>query len=361
MNTVGLSELVNEIKTITGTNHNLLDLFEEAYSNSQNLSDATRIIINELFGKYGLVTIDGNNKNLKQLFISEMAVELEHQFSYKAMQQTNIRFAENYKIQVQPREVNLFYMEDNLRERIIKNNDDSFAVNNTGLTFTKEEILKLLNEQPEKFSPNVVLRPIYQEKILPNLAYIGGPGELNYWLQFLSTFEAYKIPFPVLMLRNCMMWVDKNTNSKIEKLGLKINEIFQSSEFLILKILENSSEIHPGTDHQVAAIQKVYSELSNEYAKLDASLVPSVESEKQKVLNGLKTLEEKARRSLKKKNETVVNQLKNLKEKLIPGGGLQERTDNFIPFFINFEGDFIKEIIEQTDPFTKQFINLIEE
>jgi len=357
----GLPELLNQIKTAAGSDHELFNLLDRAYRSSSNLAGATRKIIHGLFGKYGLVVVDGHCPLLKGLFKKEMQAEIENQTSFHAISKSNLVFSENYKIQVQPREVNLFYMTDSLRERILPHSDGSFSINNTTLKFSKEELLNLLHDDPLKFSPNVVMRPLYQEKVLPDLAYIGGPGELNYWLQFMSAFNAYHIPFPVLMLRNCMMYIDKSTFARMLKLGISVNELYKSSEFLILKILEDSVDIHPGTDKQAMVIQKIYHELANEYSKLDPSLVPSVESEKQKAMNGLNNLEEKARRALKKKNETIVNQLQNLKEKLFPGGGLQERTDNFIPFSVGFEGDFIDEIVMQADPFTKDFINLIEE
>lgn len=357
----GMMEVVAELKTIIGKEHELLDLMESAYRHSDTMADATRKIVHSLFESYGLVVMDGDDAELKSLFAGEMKEELLHGKSFTAVEHTNSQLEKLYKIQVQPREINLFYLTDEIRERIVKTETGEYEVLNTSLRFSETELLNQLAEHPERFSPNVVMRPIYQEKILPNLAYIGGPGELNYWFQFKGAFEVYGIPFPVVMLRNCMMLIDQTSADKLGKLGIDATELFHSTDALILKVLEDSTEFHPGTEKQMAAVQKTYTELAEQFSKLDASLVPSIEAEKQKVLNGLKNIEEKGRRSLKRKNETVLNQVKNLKEKLFPENGLQERIDNFIPYYINSSTSFIQMIVDNTEPFANKFLVLIDE
>ena len=102
-------------------------------------------------------------------------------------------------VQVNPREINLFYIKDGLRERIVEN-DGVFSVLNSDFRWNKTELLKHLETQPEYFSPNVIMRPLYQEVILPNLCYIGGGGEMIYWLQLKSNFEIQNVTFPILLL-----------------------------------------------------------------------------------------------------------------------------------------------------------------
>jgi len=356
----GFHTVLEEFKNLIGGQQELVEFFTEAYGKSENLAEATRKIIHHIFGKYGLVVIDGDDRELKKLFEEEMKTDLFEHLAFREVTAQSKAFGENYKIQVTPREINLFYMDDNLRERII-NEDGVFKVLNTEIKFTKDQLLNELSAHPEYFSPNVVMRPLYQEKILPNLAYIGGPGELNYWLEFKSYFEASPIPFPILFLRNCMMIVDRPTWGRFVKLDLEIKDIFQSTDFLVLKILENLSDVHVGTESYAAEVQKAFSAMSETFAKLDPSLVQAIEGEKQKSLNGIKMIEEKGRRALKKKNETLVNQVQKLKEKLFPEGGLQERQDNFIPFYISYGANFIDEIMKHTDPFVKDFIVLVEE
>ncbi len=356
----GFDSVLEEFNILVGDNLELVQFFTDAYLKSSNLAEATRKIIHHLFGKFGLVVIDGDDSGLKKLFVDEMKTDLLEQLAFNTVSAQAKTFGKNYKVQVTPREINLFYMVDDLRERIV-NETGVFKVLNTELKFTKAEILEELSKHPERFSPNVVMRPLYQEKILPNLAYIGGPGELNYWLEFKSYFKASQINYPILLLRNCMMIVDQPTWAKFVKLNLEVKDIFQSADFLVLNILENSSDVHVGTETYAAVIQKTFSAMAETFAKLDPSLVQAIEGEKQKSLNGIKVIEEKGRRALKKKNETLVNQVRNLKEKLFPDGGLQERRDNFIPFYISYGEKFIDEILIHTDPFVKEFIVLIDE
>ncbi|HMT30711.1 MAG TPA: bacillithiol biosynthesis cysteine-adding enzyme BshC, partial [Bacteroidia bacterium] len=175
--------VLEEFKSIVGDQQEIINLFENAYASSANLAEATRKIIHALFGSYGLVVIDGDDEKLKKLFIGEMKTDLLDHLAFEKVTSQSAKLGKNYKVQVQPREINLFYIEDNLRERIVKE-DAVYKVLNTEIKFSESDILKELDQHPEKFSPNVVLRPLYQGKILPNLASIGGPEALNYWLVY---------------------------------------------------------------------------------------------------------------------------------------------------------------------------------
>lgn len=354
--TAGMDDVIKSAAEILG--EAVPEVFVKSYASGANLSEATRLLVNELFGKYGLLVIDGDDKSLKESFIPEMSKEIVGMVSSASVEATNNEFSKKYKVQVTPRDINLFYMTDGIRERIVREQDGSFTVNNTELKFSETELLSELNSHPERFSPNVILRPVYQEKILPNLAYIGGPGELNYWLQLAGTFDAFGIQFPVLMLRNCFLLLNASARRKMDKLNVKQSDIFKSADYLTLQVLENSADIHTGTDQQAAVIQKTFDELAVHYRQLDPTLATTVDAERQKILNSLKNLEEKAKRLLKKKNETVVSQVKALKEQLMPGGNLQERTDNILSYCNGDPETFIDHIVRNTDPFEKNFILL---
>ena len=193
LSTEGLDAIFKMFSQDLGVSKNaaaLKDIFEKAYLNHNNLADATRFLANELFKDYGLVIMDANDKALKHLFIPYVKEELLNQTSFKTVSVTNSKLSnisEHYKIQVNPREINLFYLKDNLRERIVFEDDD-YKVLNTNIIFSKFEIQKMILEYPERFSPNVIMRPLYQEVILPNLCYIGGGGELAYWMQLKDYF-----------------------------------------------------------------------------------------------------------------------------------------------------------------------------
>ncbi|WP_396138802.1 bacillithiol biosynthesis cysteine-adding enzyme BshC, partial [Flavobacterium sp.] len=215
----------------TGNNANfLLDLFKKSYLEHQNLAEATRFLANELFKNEGLVIIDGDSIELKKLFVPYVKRELVEQTSYQKVTETLPKLSD-YTIQVNPREINLFYLQDQLRERIIFENGN-YKINNTSLVFSESEIITELEKNPENFSPNVILRPLYQEAILPNLCYIGGGGEIAYWLELQSNFEANNVTFPMLLVRNSVLLATEKQVMKLDKLGLSWNEIFMSQELL---------------------------------------------------------------------------------------------------------------------------------
>ena len=121
-----------------------------------------------------------------------------------------------------------------MRERI-EWQEDSFRVVNTELIFTREEMRRELHTHPDRFSPNVVLRPLYQELILPNLAYVGGGGEIAYWLERKTQFEHFRINFPMLVRRHSVLWVDKSSARKLEKLKLDIRDFLHKDLETIIK------------------------------------------------------------------------------------------------------------------------------
>ena len=203
----------------------MIGLFNRSYLQHNNLTDATRYLANELFAEFGLVIIDGDDQELKKEFIPFVKEELLHQTCFKEVSNTNKKLGKNYKIQVNPREINLFYLDDHLRERIVFE-EGSYKVLNSNISFSKKEILEEVEEHPEKFSPNVMMRPLYEEVVLPNLCYIGGGGELAYWLELKSFFESQEIPFPVLLLRNSVLLVKEKQLKKLEKLGVPYEDVF---------------------------------------------------------------------------------------------------------------------------------------
>ena len=235
--TEGLEQVFNVFTEHLGNSKNaeyLKELFSRGYLQHNNLADATRFIANELFAEYGLVIIDGDDNSLKELFTPFLKQELENQVSYREVTNTIARLEENYNIQVNPREINLFYLGDDFRERIVFE-DGVYKINNTALVFTKEELLLELKNNPKAFSPNVIMRPLYQEVILPNLCYIGGGGEQAYWLELKSYFDAVEVPFPILLLRNSVQVLSEKQAKKLSNLNITKEEIFLNQHELLSK------------------------------------------------------------------------------------------------------------------------------
>ncbi len=346
--TEGLQEVIAELKTILGESdhaHTIIQLFEHAYVNHSNLADATRYLVNELFGTYGLITLDGNDKDLKQLFKEEFKKDIFENTSFTSVNKSINELKANYTVQVNPREINAFYKEHQLRERIEKDGEN-YKVVNTTLTFSKKELETIIDTTPEKLSPNVVLRPLYQQHILPNIAYVGGPGEIAYWLEYKTLFENYGTTFPILMPRNFVMFIDKTAHNKLQKLNLTTEDAFKEGEELIKQFIKTQ---HDDINLEEAKLQlnAIYASILETVSAIDKTLAGTTEAEKQKTINGLVHIEQKINRSLKQKSETDVNQIWTIKGKLFPNNTPQERYDNFSMYFTKYGNDFVKSLMPQ--------------
>ena len=246
LSTKGLDAVFNEIKQVFGTSKNgqkLTKLFKESYLQHDNLTDATRFLTNELFADYGLVIIDADSKELKHEFAPFIEEELLKNTAYHQVSKTNKELSKHYKIQVNPREINLFYLTNNIRERIIFK-DNKYLINNTNISFSWEDFLIEVSNHPERFSPNVILRPLYQEVVLPNLCYIGGGGELAYWLELKAYFEKVGVVFPILLLRNSALLLSDKQHRKLNKLVVSKEELFLKQTDLIHQKVKEVSNLN---------------------------------------------------------------------------------------------------------------------
>lgn len=331
LSTEGLDKVFDilELELGIGTNaQQMKELFRKSYLEHHNLAIATRYLVNELFKDHGLVIVDGDDKELKQQMIPYFKEELRNQKSFNAVQETLPFFEkENYKIQVNPREINLFYIEDNLRERIVKINDH-YQVLNTKLSFSEEELLNELETQPEKFSPNVILRPLYQEVILPNLCYIGGGGEIAYWLELKNMFKQFKVTFPILYVRNSAVAVTEKQLRKIDKLELNWKDLFLKKNELLNVKTKELADFPLDFSKLKEQLSLQFSQLYEITEKTDVSFLKAVKAQEQKQLNGLYKLEKKLLRAEKIKQQDKLERILELKDSLFPNESLQERILN---------------------------------
>ena len=348
-----------ELKAILDEMPEKTPLFENAYLNNTTLADAVRAYMHQLFGAYGLLSLDGDDHELKSLFAPIIKDDLLTHRASEIVHKTSEKLSDlGYKTQISPREINFFYLADNLRERIVLE-DNQYKVLHTDLSFSEAEILDLLEKQPEKFSPNVVLRPLYQETILPNLAYIGGPSEVPYWLQLKDMFDAYGESFPLLMPRNFALVINQASQKRADKLGVTIEELFDDELTLRRRFVEQNSENSLNLAFEIDEISDIFQRITQKALLIDATLKAAVEAEKTKMQNGLENLEKRLKKAEERNQETSVNQLLALKNKLFPNGGLQERKENFLNFYLN-NPDFIAKLLENLEPLTYKF-NLIYE
>ncbi len=330
-----------------------LSLFEEAYLKHNTLADAVRYYMHELFGAQGLICLDADDQDLKRIFSPIIRDELLQQQTSLLVNSTTEELNElGYKTPISPRDINLFYLIDGLRERIART-DRGYDVLNTKLRFTETELLAELAQYPERFSPNVVMRPLYQETILPNLAYIGGPSEVPYWLQLKAEFDQYGIAFPMLMPRNFALYVPRVAARRINKLGLSAADMFQDVVALKRAYIEHHSEHSLKFDAENKLVNRAMATILQKAQLVDPTLEKAVLAETKRFANAVVRLEKKMRRAEEHNQETGVRQLLTVKEELFPGGTPQERADNFLTFYLN-DPRFLEKLLANFDPLNYQ-------
>ncbi len=353
-----LEELKGQIgKTKEGTE--LVEKFGKCFELGSTIQQATFKLVHDLFGKYGLVVLIPDDARLKKQMLPVFADDLFNNGPSKIVAQASDRLDDLYKAQAHARPINLFYLKDNVRERI-EQNKDKFEVLNTSISFTEEELKKELNEHPERFSPNVILRGLFQETILPNVAFIGGGGEIAYWLQLKELFERNKIVFPVLVLRNSFLIVTSQLKALMEKHHLSFMQIFQPELNILNEIIERENKT-PKLNGEVDKLNDVYEALKESVTKVDSSLLKHVEALKARSLNGLVEVEKKMFRAERKKLWATQNQVKKLKEKLFPNNNLQERVENVSNFYALWGNGFIDDLLKHSLSLEQQFVILTEQ
>ena len=356
LSTKGLNEVFNHFSNELGSSEHaneLKKIFEESYLQHSNLAEATRFLANKLFGEHGLIIIDGDDKSLKSLFTKIISDELLSQNSFVNVNQTN-EHLKGYNIQVNPREINLFYIEDNLRERIIFE-DNKYKINNTNLSFTQTEIIDLVTSSPEKFSPNVILRPLYQEVILPNLAYIGGGGEIAYWLELKSNFDYHQITFPILLIRNSVLIASEKQNKKIDKLSLSWQDLFLNQQALHNKKTRELSSFTIDFSEQKLHLKKQFEHLQNMTLQTDKSFTGAVKAQEAKQTKGLENLEKRLLKAEKRIHKDALEHIINLQNELFPRKSLQERNVNFSEFYMEYGTTLIDKLVAELKPLEQEF------
>ncbi|MCB0569426.1 MAG: bacillithiol biosynthesis cysteine-adding enzyme BshC [Phaeodactylibacter sp.] len=363
MKTDTLGPVLEEVKGVLGDSEKAQELYsmlKAAVEQHALYSGTARHIANELFKAYGLLILDMNHRKFKELFIPFIKEEILEQPSKALVEKTQSKLeAAGFSGQAYPREINFFYLLPGQRERIVEENG-LFQVLNTGLSFSREELISQIEQFPERFSPNVVMRPVFQEAILPNLAYIGGGGELAYWLERKSQFEHFGVNFPVLVRRNSVLFIDGGSAKRMEKLNLSVEDIFRDIEDLIKAYVRENTENEISLSEEKEVLEAIFKRAEQKAGEVDPTLVKAFAAESARQMNSLQQLEAKLMRAEKQRHDTAISQMRALKDKLFPGNGLQERYDNFMGFYLKYGQDFFGLLKAQLDPMQVAFTVIVD-
>lgn len=337
----------------------LIQILKECYLNAENIQQATFKLLHTLFGSYGLVVLIPDSRFFKSVIRGVFKDDLTSHIPFRITEENISHLSQHYHVQANPREINLFYLLDDLRERIDWK-DGRFFVHNTNLHFSPESMERELANFPERFSPNVILRGLYQCTILPDIAFVGGGGEMAYWLELKPLFHHYRVPYPVLVLRNSFLLIKKNLRAKMEKSGITPELVFKNEEVLMEEFVRSYSGRELSLDKQFSELQQIYETIKNLSGAIDKTLEQHVEKLEAQTLQKLAELEKKLIRAEKKNHEEVRRKIHEIKEALFPMEGLQERVDNFIPWYAQFGKAFIKNLYHHSLSWEQQFTILEE-
>lgn len=308
----------------------VLKKLDAIFSTEKTLAEAIRDFVYWIFADQGVVVIDADSVVLKKQFVSVIKQELETQFSFKELTQTNKRLAQkDYNVQVEGREINLFFMEKGYRERLVKT-EKGIETAEGDKQWTKEQMMDLVETNPEKFSPNVVLRPVYQELLLPNIAYIGGPGELSYWLQLKSVFTACAVFYPAILLRDMVLIIDEKTQKRKKQLNLAYTDLKKSHNEILTQIVRHEGSHETLVDQKLEKIDGLLSELKDDLGELNKNLEVSVETERTRIIRRLNAIKKKTLRYDKKRAEVSDRRIAEVKDALFPFNTPQERIHNWL-------------------------------
>jgi bacillithiol synthase len=346
----GYSETLDELKAFFA-NHpdaEMLKVLEELPQESYGRW--YREFISRLFADYGVLVIEPDNARLKRLFLPVIQREIAERPSLPAVEKANAALeAQGLKPQAYARACNLFLLDQTGRHRIDPGASGYLIA---GEVYTTEKLLALSGESPESFSPNVILRPVYQETVLPNLAYVGGGGEMAYWVQLKGVFDAHRTLFPLLQQRNSLMLIDGGTAKRIEKTGWETERFFQPKEQLRNAFLkENDSEkLDLSEIRQLMA--GLHDKLVEKAKSIDASLESFAEAESVRMEKQLDNYEQKLIKQVKQQHDQSLKNIDAVTDRLFPGNGLQERWFHWLQFAPDGNiSPLFRAIYEATDPF----------
>lgn len=365
LDTESLQPVIDELADILGGSENAtkaIELIRKSYAPGKKYGAATLDFVHELFGAHGLVVLSMDDARMKKGFAPIILREIIEQPSEALVSATQEELrSSGFKEQAHARLINFFYLSPGSRERIEQDETGSFKVINTDLSFTQAEMEAEIAAHPDRFSPNVVMRPLYQESILPNLAYVGGGGELAYWLERKEQFAHFNVFFPMLLRRSSVLFLDKGSLKKMKKLGLSVDDIFRDKDDLIRGLVNSESQVDLSYDEESRDIETALDGIVKKAAIIDPTLAKSLAAEKTRLMKSVNQMGGRLLRTEKQKQEQQINQLESLLEKLFPSDSLQERKDNFLSLYLSQGDQLIAELVDKLNPLEKEMVILAEE
>ena len=331
-----------------------LEILKEAYQKGKTISEATLSFVHAFFGSKGLLVLQPDDAALKAAFIPVMEKELLSRFSHQAIQPTIAALSKAYHVQSEGRSINLFYLKESIRGRIEKQGEQYIVVD-TAIQFTEAEIIAELNQYPERFSPNVILRGVYQETILPGVVFVGGGGELAYWMELKNVFQAVGVHYPLLQLRNSFLLMRQKQAEQWTAMQFEEQDLFKPIHDLEIAFVKKHASDALDLQDQMSHLTTLYTTIKNEVVKVDPTLGAHAENLAQQAKAKLHTLEKKMLRAERRKQAVDIQRIHRIKKELFPQDNLQEREAHFSKWVGHYDLSWIETIMEHSKGLESRF------
>ncbi|GLR16504.1 bacillithiol biosynthesis cysteine-adding enzyme BshC [Portibacter lacus] len=363
MKTDTLDPVLEQVYDILGDSENaeqLKDLIKSSFKDVDSYNEAVFRMVHQLFHKYNIVLLVTDDKALKSAFVPHIKKEIFERPSQELIVKTQDALGDlDLKSQAHAREINFFYLQEGRRDRI-ELDGEHYKVLETDLSFTKDELETEIENHPDRFSPNVVMRPIYQETILPNLAYLGGGGEIAYWTERKSQFEAFNVSFPILVRRNSLLFLTKSETKQMEKYEISSENLFQTDEEWVQHYVKLNAGAELEFSKEFDLFNQAFDLLGEKAEGIDKNLAQAIKAGQVKQFKSFEQLSSRLLRTEKDRHETDIKKIRKLHDKIFPSGSLQERKDNFIPFYLKYGAEYLDTLKANLDPFNPEFVVISE-
>jgi len=341
---------VFEIMRTTDFTKKLWNMLDDCYKEGATFGQAFGRLMTRLFGQHGLVLAGSHDVELKKYLSDALctAIQKADQISERLNEQSE-KVDDEFHQQVKLYDSNLFYHDAQKGRVKMKYNSGSWSYNEQ--TWTSDELVDKIREKPEKFSPNVFLRPILQDKLLPTIGYVGGPGEVAYYAQMKKIYEVFDLQMPIIFPRFSGTLIESSIERIMKKLPFEFKDYNQRIEDLESAYVEQAEDVDIEKlfgqwKGEVQQMEDRYSEIIKE---IDPTLKKAAGKATAAYYNELDKLKGKVHRATKKQEEIQLNRIRKIREQLFPGDGLQERSISFIYFLNKYGLDLWDQILEQLD------------
>ncbi len=331
----------------------ILRHIKEAYQPGRTFAEAFANWMTRLFGSYGLILVDSSHPALKELGKEVFRREIAERSpsTRRALEASSRLKRTGYHTQIQLREGILNVFLTNEERQTIRAKGEDFFIPGLDETYTKRDMLALVEKNPDRFSPNVLLRAIYQDSLFPTVAYVGGPGEIAYFAQMKGMYESFEISMPVVFPRATVTILERNIHKILNRYNLTIEDIWHDADGVIKSIIKKQVPESIEEVFRVASshLGREFESIEREILPLEPDLKKSADLALSRIRRQFDFLEKKVIRAAKRRHSVVIRQLDKAKNNLFPLDNLQERVFSIVPFLVKYGYAFMAKLYRELD------------